>query len=162
MIKGPNQFQEDAARHSLGSNFPKWELKFNLIILTSFILFIIGIFAPLLTFEKFFIFSNKVSIVSLFSLVLPFLKIVVLCRVWNGDRNNLTKHERLITWIARYGKWSMLDVFVAAVLIVTVKLGAIASVHLRYGLYAFAASVLLTMFATSKILSLSHPEPKRN
>jgi paraquat-inducible protein A len=55
-----------------------------------------------------------------------------------------------------YGKWSMLDVFVVAVLVVAVKLGAIADVDMRYGLYAFAASVLLTMYITSRIVSLTN------
>jgi paraquat-inducible protein A len=55
-----------------------------------------------------------------------------------------------------YGKWSMLDVFVVAVLVVAVKLGAIADVEMRFGLYAFAASVLLTMFITSRIVGLTN------
>jgi len=53
-----------------------------------------------------------------------------------------------------YGKWSMLDVFVVAVLVVSVKLGAIASVEMRYGLYAFAAAVILTMYVTARVVSL--------
>jgi paraquat-inducible protein A len=55
-----------------------------------------------------------------------------------------------------YGKWSMLDVFVVAVLVVAVKLGAIADVEMRFGLYAFAASVLLTMFITARIVALTN------
>jgi paraquat-inducible protein A len=50
----------------------------------------------------------------------------------------------------------MLDVFVVAVLVVAVKLGAIADVEMRYGLYAFAGSVLLTMLITSSIVSLTN------
>ena len=48
----------------------------------------------------------------------------------------------------------MLDVFVVAVLVVVVKLGAIASVQMEPGLYAFAGSVLLTMYITARIVSL--------
>ena len=50
----------------------------------------------------------------------------------------------------------MLDVFVVAVLVVAVKLGAIADVEMRYGLYAFATSVLLTMFITAQIVGLTN------
>lgn len=48
----------------------------------------------------------------------------------------------------------MLDVFVAAMLIVAVRLGAIADVKIHFGLYAFATSVVLTMLATSKIVKI--------
>jgi paraquat-inducible protein A len=42
-----------------------------------------------------------------------------------------------------------------AVLVVAVKLGAIASVEMHYGLYAFAGSVLLTMYVTGRVANLS-------
>ena len=54
-----------------------------------------------------------------------------------------------------YGKWSMLDVFVVAVLVVAVKLGTLASVEMRYGLYFFSAAVLLTMFVTARVVRLT-------
>jgi len=46
------------------------------------------------------------------------------------------------------------------VLVVSVKLGAIANVEMRFGLYAFAASILLTMYITSRIVGLTnHSKP---
>ena len=39
----------------------------------------------------------------------------------------------------------MLEVFVVALLLVSVKLGALLNVQVHYGVYAFATSVLLTM-----------------
>ncbi|MEE9447898.1 MAG: paraquat-inducible protein A, partial [Arenicellales bacterium] len=59
--------------------------------------------------------------------------------------------QRYLHWIQKLGKWSMLDVFVVAVLVVAVKLRAIAEVQMHYGLYAFAVSVLLTMWLSSKL-----------
>jgi paraquat-inducible protein A len=160
-----------------GTNFSKWRRKLNIILFLAFILFVIGLFAPILTFQKFYIFTNRVSILNglfqllreghiilfsmifLFTIVLPSIKIVFLCRALNGDVGNLAKHRRLLERIAKYGKWSMLDVFVVSVLIVTVKLGAIADVDVHIGLYAFAASVILTMLVTWKVFSLSSPSP---
>jgi paraquat-inducible protein A len=49
----------------------------------------------------------------------------------------------------------MLDVFVVATLVVSVKLGSLAQVEVHYGLYAFAASVLLTMAANQWVLALA-------
>ena len=53
-----------------------------------------------------------------------------------------------------YGKWSMLDVFVVAVLLASVKLAGLAQVEIHSGLYAFAASVLLTMLITARVTCL--------
>lgn len=53
-----------------------------------------------------------------------------------------------------YGRWAMLDVFVVAILIVTVKLGAIASVEVHPGLYVFGAAVLLIMIITDRVTKL--------
>ena len=52
-----------------------------------------------------------------------------------------------------YGRWAMLDVMVVAMLIVTVKLGAIASIQIHPGLYVFGAAVLLIMLITQLTVS---------
>ncbi len=54
-----------------------------------------------------------------------------------------------------YGRWAMLDVMVVAVLIVTVKLGAIATIQVHAGLYIFGASVVLLMFITHRVVKLT-------
>jgi len=48
----------------------------------------------------------------------------------------------------------MLDVMVVAVLIVTVKLGALASIEIHPGLYIFGLAVLLIMYITQQVVSL--------
>ncbi|MDB4443902.1 paraquat-inducible protein A [bacterium] len=157
-------------KQSLMSKLPGEKTKANILLFLSFILFLIGIFAPVLTFQKFFIFSSKVSIITGlfqlltegypilfvlifgFSIVLPFFKLLLLFGLVNGLIHNPEKHRKILNWIAQYGKWSMLDVFVAALLIVTIRLGAMADVKVHFGLYAFAASVILAMIATSKVM----------
>ncbi len=47
------------------------------------------------------------------------------------------------------------EVAVVAVLVATVKLGAVANVQVHYGLYLFAAAVLLTMAATAWVMRLA-------
>ncbi len=56
-----------------------------------------------------------------------------------------------------YGRWAMLDVMVVAVLIVTVKLKAIASIQVHAGLYVFGGSVLLLMLITHQVVKLTEP-----
>lgn len=133
----------------------------------------VGLIAPVLTLQKFFIIDNTFSILSglfqlleegrfflfviilLFSVVLPVIKLGVLFRLLGsaaGDSESLRRYLRLMH---RYGKWSMLDVFVVALLVVAVKLGAVASVETHYGLYAFGAAVLLTMAITARVIHLA-------
>ena len=54
-----------------------------------------------------------------------------------------------------YGRWAMLDVMVVAILIVSVKLGAIASIQVHAGLYIFGIAVLLIMFITQQVVSMN-------
>lgn len=51
---------------------------------------------------------------------------------------------RFIEWI---GRWSMLDIFVIAILVAIVNFGALASVEAGFGALAFAGVVVLTMLA---------------
>ncbi|MBS1172673.1 MAG: paraquat-inducible protein [Proteobacteria bacterium] len=120
------------------------------LILAATVCFLgVGLAAPIITLKKFLFIENT------FSVVLPVLKILLLdklLRARDGDTDRLKKHLR---WMHLYGKWSMLDVFVVAVLVAAVKLGAIASVDLRFGLYAFAIAVVLTMYVTARVVSLT-------
>ncbi len=45
------------------------------------------------------------------------------------------------------GRWSMLDIFMIALLAALVKLGAIATIEPGLGAVSFAAVVVITMFA---------------
>lgn len=147
-------------RSSLRHRFPVQARVLNPLLLAAGCLLVVGLFAPLMTLEKFLIFTNQVSLYSglrdlwregdwflfaligLFSLLFPFLKLLLLAAAVNlpGDR-----HHGPLHWLEVIGKWSMLDVFVVALLVVSLKLRGMASVQVQYGAYAFAAAVLLTM-----------------
>ena len=143
------------------------------------LLLLVGLVSPIITLSKFVLIENTFSVVSGtlelllegqiflfliiagFSVVLPILKLAVLYRIVSKSEAMKGSVRKQLHWMHLYGKWSMLDVFVVAVLVVAVKLGAIADVDMRYGLYAFAASVLLTMFITSRIVSLTNQPLQR-
>lgn len=157
------------AKISLAWRHPKKNRIILLLLSLSVMTFIVGITAPMLTFNKFFIFSNEVSLLSglwellmegyvllfiiifVFSIAFPILKIVLLSIFWLGRLEANTFKERILKWLVTLGKWSMLDVFVAALLIVTIRLGAVANVEAHYGLYTFALSVILTMIASAAV-----------
>ena len=132
-------------------------------------LFISGLWLPMATIEQFFIFDNTISVASglwtlategqlllfilivLFSVLLPLVKIAILARVLfarsGGD-------GKMAVWLNRmhsYSRWSMLDVFVVALMIVGVKLTVVADIETHLGLYLFTAGVLLIMALNGRV-----------
>ena len=152
-----------AARHPLQG------VAVNLLLLVALALLIYGLQAPILTLEKFYFFGNTVSLLSAlqqlaqeaewglfllvgaFSVVFPVLQTLMLLVIWNLEPAHGDLHRRHLAWLATYSKWSMLDVFVVALLVVSVKLGSLAEARVEVGIYAFAASVVLTMLLSAWI-----------
>ena len=158
---------------NLASRFPT-ETKVLRVILIAIVIFLVaGLSAPIITLEKFYFFNNTVSILSgllelieegqvllfmiivLFSIIIPVLKLLVLNKLLSPSLNDQESLNKYLTWMHHYGKWSMLDVFVVAILIAAVKLGSVANMQLHYGLYLFASAVLLTMIVTARVVKLS-------
>ena len=81
--------------------------------------------------------------------------VMVLFKVIGGLGSVTSQVKRYLHLMHEYGRWAMLDVMVVAILIVTVKLGALASVEVHVGFYVFAAAVLLIMFITHRVIRLS-------
>jgi paraquat-inducible protein A len=158
---------------SIIRHYPKQAIIINLLLLVALGTLIIGITAPLLTIIKFSFLENTVSLLStvtqfykqkewflfvvitLFSLCIPIIKIASLVLILNTDYSRGSILDKLLKIIEVVGKWSMLDVFVVALLLTSVKLGALAKVEVHYGLYAFATAVLLTMGLSYWIYQLS-------
>lgn len=165
---------------SLIRTFPKQGIIINLLLLTSLASLMIGITAPLLTLEKLYFFENTVSlfstvqelfhqkewflfiVIALFSLCIPIIKITGLVLILNAEYAKGSVFDKALHIIETIGKWSMLDVFVVALLLVSVKLGVLAKVEVHYGLYAFASSVLLTIALSYWIYSLSAKNTRSN
>lgn len=155
---------------SLAARHVRLDPLIKLALLLATILLLAGIFAPMLTLTKFVWFRSETSlfgaivqlwrdaqyllsaILLLFSVVLPVAKLVLLHRFWHADSSTRDQLQRFVDWVGHYGKWSMLDVFVVSLLLVTVKLGALASVEIHAGIYAYASAGILTM-AMSALLN---------
>jgi paraquat-inducible protein A len=89
-------------------------------------------------------------IIFIASVMIPVLKvlaILVLCLgahfgYWPGA---LTQLYRITEYI---GRWSMVDVFVVAILVGVVQLGSVITINAGEGAFAFAGVVVLTMLAS--------------
>ncbi len=139
------------------------------LVAASLALLVAGAVAPLLTTERFYFFSNTFSLASalrelvdkhefllaavigLFSLCVPVVKAAV---IWLAAPGR-TASRPLLVLADRFGKWSMLEVFVAALLITALKLGPVVDATLHYGAYFLVGSVLLSG-AASQLLPHEH------
>lgn len=136
------------------------------------LLLIIGVSTPLMTLSKFVLLNESFSVLSGslellsgghvflfiiiagFSIVMPAMKLMVLHRLLSPEKSNSVVLKRALHLMHDYGRWAMLDVMVVAVLVVTVKLGAIASIEIHYGLYIFGVATLLIMLITQAVVRI--------
>src|SRR5688572_6901490 len=103
----------------------------------------LGLFLPVITLQELVFWKNTFSVVSgihslydekhyilaliifFFSILFPIYKLVVLGRIW-FTRLDDQKRKSYLHWLGILGKWSMLDVFVVAVMIVVTKISGFA------------------------------------
>jgi paraquat-inducible protein A len=156
---------------SLRDRYPR-RIEVPLLILLSFTLLLIALSLPLMKVEKMVFWKNEYSVIAgvhglweqgqyalaiilfFFSVVFPIFKLAVLGFVW-FIRLAEVKRKTVLHWLGILGKWSMLDVFVVAILIVLVKLGPLAKVEPQRGLYWFAAAILVSMITSMYVDSLA-------
>lgn len=82
------------------------------------------------------------TMVLIFSVIFPLWKVQCL---WLG-MTRLNNPSRMFRFAEKFGKYSMVDVFVIALLVIAIKgLPGGSEVSLRAGLYCFAASILATL-----------------
>lgn len=91
-------------------------------------------------------------IVFVASIVLPLMKLFgltwMLAAIQLRSERFLQARTRLFRMIDLIGRWSNIDVFMGSVLVSLLQFGALISVRAGSGLVAFAAVVVITMFAT--------------
>ncbi len=152
----------------------------GLLLLVSAVLLAAGWFMPVMTVRTLFVFYDEVSIVEgalrliesgdyllvaiilIFTIVFPVCKLGLAFLVWRrldfqtpakgapGDLRQALRRVEL------FSKWSMLDVFVVALVVVIVKISLVSDVTIHAGLYVFCAGVMLSMFAVWRISHLAH------
>ncbi len=165
---------------NLASRHPQKNIFILFTLLLSAILLLVGIFAPMMTVSKFVWVENSFSlfagtlqlftdgqyllflILLIFSIVLPVAKLILLFRFWHAESSNSQQLQHFMNWISHYGKWSMLDVFVVALLLVIVKLGVLATVQVHYGIYMYTGAGLLIMVCTAIINSIAKKDLEKS
>jgi paraquat-inducible protein A len=136
-----------------------------LFILTAAIAFALGIILPSIRFTTVYVWRNEHSIatiiwalwisreyflcgvITVFSVVFPFLKLLyllTLCLTPNVPAEFRQKSISVMEWLGRY---SMTDVMVLALIIFYMNSSGYTEARVLPGVYCFAASALMTMFA---------------
>lgn len=136
------------------------------------LLFALGLTLPMMTLTKFLVLKNTVSLLSgiaalfssgnqllaltvaVFSVAMPILKLMLIGILIVAKGRIDSRTRRWFRLMHDYGRWGMLDVFVVAVIIVAVKLRALARTEVHTGLYCFGASVLLMMILTHRLSAI--------
>ncbi len=145
-----------------------------LMLVASLGFFIAGIFSPFTSLTKLWLFENQVSvyqglivlwkagelflflILFVFTVLFPFVKINTMLALWLWPRLENERAQKMFHFVSNLGKWSMLDVFVVAILVLTVKSSGVANIQVGSGFFLFFISVMLTQTAslwTGKIVS---------
>jgi paraquat-inducible protein A len=108
---------------------------------------IIGGVILFLQHESYFI----AAVIFIASIIVPMAKMLALAWLcYSAARPNHIKHYELtkLYRITEFiGKWSMVDVFVVAILVALIQLGGLMSIKVGFAATAFAGVVILTMIS---------------
>lgn len=89
------------------------------------------------------------------SIVVPLLKLFtlsyLLISIQRGEQKHQHERMRLFRLTEYIGRWSMVDVFVVAILSGLVQFGNLAHIEANAGTFCFAAVVVLTMLAAATL-----------
>jgi len=136
------------------------------MLLASLGFYFAGIFTPFTAVSKLWVFNNQISvyhglivlwnagelflflILFVFTICFPFIKINCLLALWLYPGLKADRAKAFYSFVSHLGKWSMLDVFVVAILVLTVKSSGVASIKVSSGFFLFFSSVMLTQLAS--------------
>jgi paraquat-inducible protein A len=101
-----------------------------------------------------------------FAMLFPVAKLVVAGWVWARVDATSPGRSRAFAVMQALGKWSMIDVFVVALIVVGVKVSLISDVDVHAGIYVFTVAVALSIVVMTWIekrlkplLNGNHPTP---
>ena len=164
----------NAENKPLVQTFGKRGLPIMLMLFFALALFMAGLFRPFTEVTKLWIFENRVSvydgliilmksreyflftILLVFTVIFPFVKILSLLTLSLKSGLSRQRTVQLYSFVSHLGKWSMLDVFVIAILVLLLKSGGVAAIKIQDGFLLFFTSVMLTQLASLWIGVIAH------
>ena len=156
-------------RNSVADRGRWWDGLIGPLLLVSFLALIAGVALPVLRVKKLFMFTDEISLASgihtlwkadeymlaavvlVFSVLFPFLKQFEAYRLWRRISiydKRFNARLRRVEWL---GKWSMVDVLLVALIVLSVKAHKLANATSEPGLYFFAGAIAGTAVALTWI-----------
>ncbi|GJL97514.1 MAG: hypothetical protein DHS20C06_13310 [Hyphobacterium sp.] len=144
----------------------------RLLILISIVCLAAGLLSPMLATRRLVFFTDAHSLIDVtrallenqnyllgivilvFSILFPVGKAIYLAAVnagWAHGRNALS-------WVDRFGKWSMMDVLIAAIIVFSLSGDRAIQIMEQPGLYFFTAAIFGLMIASGLILKDANPQ----
>lgn len=140
----------------------KTQIKLLLLWITVLLTFVIGICLPIVTVEKLWISKNTFSllgslirlltefgnlflflIILCFTILFPIAKIITM--FYQIKYYNQNWQNRATKILETIGHFSMVDVFVIALMVLLLKLKILVDVKIEIGFYVFTLSIVLSM-----------------
>ena len=138
---------------------------YQILIVSGFIIYIASLYLPILSIQELYIFENEITILStltillnerewllycvilIFAIILPISKYILLfaCSVQKLSSKNSQFINDILGIIS---KWAMLDVFIVAVFIASIKLKMLTTAQSLPGLYFFVTSIIISIICT--------------
>ncbi len=161
-----SQASEPVTGSPLRGSTPAWRnFLLALFILVAAICFALGVILPSIRFTTVYVWTNEhsiatilwalyhnqewflCSVIGIFSVVFPFLKLLYLLTLCLSPSLSGEFRQKPITAIEWLGRYSMTDVMVLALMIFYMNSSGYTEARVMPGIYCFAASALMTMFA---------------
>jgi paraquat-inducible protein A len=164
--KLPRAVKALSGKHALIRSYLRAGSAIVLMLLLAMACFVAGIFLPFTSVTKLWLFQNQISvyhgliilwqagelflflILFVFTICFPFVKLNAMLALWLYPRVGTEHARNLFHFVSNMGKWSMLDVFVVAILVLTIKSTGVADIRVGDGFFLFFVSVMLTQFAS--------------
>ncbi len=155
---------------SLATGLDRW-LGWGAILAT--ILLVAGWMLPIMTVERLLFLSREISIlqgvaelwsgdeaflaivIGAFSILLPAIKLALALYLWFHAEAGSQQLRRALGLLELAGRWSMLDVFVVALLVVAIRTSLIDDVTVHPGVYVFTAAIVLSLVVVQRMAVLA-------
>lgn len=136
------------------------------VVAAAIVCLVLGLTLPSLEFRRFFLISERHSLLGVvvalleerdyflgivlgaFSVVFPGLKLAVLARLAVGRLAGWNRFETAARLAGHFGRWSMLDVVLIALVVFAIKRTGLADAAALPGIWFFAASAVLSILAS--------------
>jgi paraquat-inducible protein A len=137
------------------------------------VLLVAGWVLPIMTVERLLFLSREISIlqgvaelwsedeaflavvIGAFSVLLPAVKLALALYLWFHAEAGSASLRRALGLLELAGRWSMLDVFVVALLVVSIRTSLIDDVTVHPGVYVFTAAIVLSLVVVQRMAVLA-------